>query len=396
MRLAAALSVACATLLATPRGHADPVDVPTPPPVIYLVEAIGEHNTHDLGVADVTTGKTTPILDDLPTGISQELAVDGATRRWAFTFHQLANGDPLFLDGKVLTEPSGVHAVIAGQLDTPGITVLAGDPACHSKKRACFETPLFFAAGGQVLVTRSEGSSWWTWNRRVVGPDARPVSIVDKKLADAGHTLAVGTDGKRAAYQGKRAGLFVTAWPALATALKPAKVKAARARVAAPPLVMSDVALIGDLIFYFRRNPDDQSGLIAAWDLARKTEIEVFRFPDGAPTWHHRFLHAPARGSVIFQHDAAYERADVYEVSLTTWQVKKIGADVRELLDISPDGRFVLAAAYAEPDPARRKVFDQYLVILDVQLGREIARMAMPARLPRIHDARFVAPTAAR
>ncbi len=384
---------ALAAQLAPPTAPADPMPPQsTPPPVVFVVEAVGERNTMTLGVADVTTGKATPLLSGLPNGLNTTLAVDAATRRWAFTFHQLTDGDPLFLDGKLLTEPGGVHAVITGQLDTPGLTALAGDPACHSKKRVCFETPIAFVAGGQLLITRSEGSSWWMWNQRALTADARPLPVVDKSLARAGRALALGTDGKRVTYVGKKGDLWVAPWPAPAAVARPAKVKAAKKRVASPPLVMSDPALVGDHLFYFRRNPADQSGLIAAWDLTRGTEIEVFRFPDPAPVWHHRFLFAPRRGSVIFQHDAAFERADLYEVSLTTWQVKKIAGDLREVLDLSPDQRFVVAAAYAEPDASKRTVFDQYLVVIDLDTGKEVKRLALPFKLPRLHDARFVMP----
>jgi hypothetical protein len=178
-----------------------------PPPVVYLAEAVGEGNTYTLGVADPATGAFTTILGKLPSGVSTQLAIDAPTRRWAFTFHQLSNGDPLFLDGTLLSEPLGVHAVLTGQLDTPGYVVLAGDPACHSKSRACFETPIAFVAGGQLLVTRSEGSSWWMWNQRVLTAAAKPVPIVDKALTRAGLALTIGTDGKRAAYTGKRGDL---------------------------------------------------------------------------------------------------------------------------------------------------------------------------------------------
>jgi hypothetical protein len=362
-----------------------------PPPAIYLAEAVGEGNTFTLGVADPGSGAFTTVLGKLPSGINTRLAVDAKTRRWAFSFQQLSNGDPLFLDSKLLSEPQGPHAILTGQLDTPGFTVLAGDPACASKKRACFETPLGFVADGQLLLTRSEGSSWWMWNQRALTAGAKPLPVVDKALARAGLALTIGTDGKRAAYTGKRGDLFVTAWPAPAAVAKPPKAKAAKKRVAKPPLVMSDTALVGDHIFYFRRNPDDQSGLIAAWDLVRSTEIEVFRFPDSAPLWRHRFLHAPSRGSVFFQHDASFERADLYEVSLTTWQVKKVGTSVRKLLDVSGDGRYLLCAAYAEPDAAKRKVFDQYLVVIDADTGKEARRLTLPYKLPRLHDARFVA-----
>lgn len=362
--------------------------------MVYLAEAVGEGNTFTLGVADPKTRAFSTILGKLPAGISTQIAVDAATRRWAFSFHQLSSGDPLFLDSTLLSAPDGPHVLLTGQLDTTGYTILAGDPACHSKKRACFETPIAFVADGQLLITRSEGSSWWMWNQRVLTAAAKPVPIVDKALTRAGLALTIGTDGKRAAYTGKRGDLFVTAWPAPAAVAKPAKVKAAKKRAAKPPLVMSDTALVGDHLFYFRRNPDDQSGLIAAWDLVRQTEIEIFRFPDPTPLWHHRFLHAASRGSVFFQHDTAFERADLYEVSLTTWQVKKIASDVRELLDVSPDGRYLVTAAYAEPDPAKRKVFDQSLVVIDADTGKEVSRLTLPHKLPRLHDARFVSPRA--
>lgn len=377
-----------AALLTARAAHAD-----GPPPAIYLAEAIGEGNIYTLGAADPSTGTITPIVTKVPAGVQTQIAVDAPTRRWALSFHQLSNGDPLFLDGKVLSEPDGPHVLLTGQLDTPGYTVLPGDPACNSKKRACFETPIAFVAGGTLLVTRSEGSSWWMWNQRALTATAKPIPIVDKALARAGVALTIGTDGKRVAYLGKKkSDLWVAGWPAPTDVAKPAKVKAAKKRVAAPPLVLSDPSLVGDHLFYFRRKPDDQSGLIATWDLVRNTEIEVFRFPDPAPLWHHRFLSAASRGSVFFQHDAAFERADLYEVSLSTWQVKKIAGDMRELLDVSPDGRFLLAAAYAEPDPGKRKVFDQALVVIDVDTGKEVRRLTLPHKLPRIHDARFVAP----
>jgi hypothetical protein len=375
-----------ALLLTAHAAHAD-----GPPPAIYLAEAVGEGNTFTVGVADPATGDVTTVLGKLPTGVNAQIAVDAPTRRWAISFHQLSSGDPLFLDSTMLSEPDGPHVILTGQLDTPGYTVLTGDPACTSKKRACFETPIAFVADGSLLVTRSEGSSWWMWNQRALTAGVKPVPIVDKALARAGLALTVGTDGKRAAYLGKKkSDLWVTPWPAPANVAKPAKVKAAKKRAAAPPLVLSDVSLVGDHLFYFRRKPDDQSGLIAAWDLVRNTEIEIFRFPDPAPLWHHRFLSASTRGSVFFQHDAAFERADVYEVSLTTWQVKKIIGDMRELLDVSADGRYLLAAAYAEPDPAKRKVFDQALVVIDADTGKEVRRLTLPHKLPRIHDARFV------
>jgi hypothetical protein len=362
-----------------------------PPPAVYLVEAVGEGNTYTLGLADPTSGDVTTLLGKVPMGVNGRIAVDAPTRRWAISFHQLSNGDPLFLDGVVLSEPDGPHVIVMGQVDTPVRNVAVGDPACSSKKRACFETPIAFAASGELLITRSEGSSWWMWNQRTFTTGAKPLPIVDRALARAGLALSIGTDGKRAAYLGKKkSDLWVTAWPAPAAVARPAKVKAAKKRVAAPPLVMSDPTLVGDHVFYFRRKPDDQSGLIAAWDLVRNTEIEVFRFPDPAPMWNHRFLSASPRGSVFFQHDAGFERADVYEVSLTTWQVKKIIGDMRELLDVSADGRYLLAAAYAEPDPAKRKVFDEALVVIDADTGKEVRRLALPYKFPRIHDARFV------
>ena len=52
----------------------------------------------------------------------------------------------------------------------------------------------------------------------------------------------------------------------------------------------------------------------------------------------------------------------------------------------------VVAAAYAEPDATRRKVFDQYLVVIDLDTGKEVKRLTLPLKLPRLHDARFVAP----
>ena len=200
-----------------------------------------------------------------------------------------------------------------------------------------------------------------------------------------------------AAYLGKRGGVFVTALPALTTAARPSVIKPARARAAAPPVVMSDPAPVGGHVFYFRRDPADQRvGFIAAWDLAARTEREVFRLTMPFPMWSYRFFPTP-RGTVVFQDDVAFERATLHEVTLSTWAVTQVGADVRQLLDVSPDGRYAVAAAYAEPDPDRRrkKVFDQQLVVIDLERRREITRITLPARIPRIYDARFVAPAPA-
>src|SRR5688572_19936247 len=160
---AATLAAIAAALLAPRVAAAD-----SPPPVVYLAEAVGEGNTFTLGVADIAAGSFATILGKLPPGISTQLAVDAPTRRWAISFHQLSSGDPLFLDGQLLSEPDGPHVLLTGQVGAPGHTVIAGDPACHSKKRACFETPIAFVAGGKLLVTRSEGSSWWMWNQRTL------------------------------------------------------------------------------------------------------------------------------------------------------------------------------------------------------------------------------------
>lgn len=84
---------------------------------------------------------------------------------------------------------------------------------------------------------------------------------------------------------------------------------------------------------------------------------EVLRTSQPSSLWFHRFL-ATARRTVVFQDDVGFERADA----------TRRGAAV-----------------------------DHWLVVLDLERGAEVARASLPARVPRVLDARFVAaPPAAR
>jgi Tol biopolymer transport system component len=206
-------------------------------------------------------------------------------------------------------------------------------------------------------------------------------------------SFTVSPDGARAAYVLGDA-IYVTAWPAQPADPKKAAVVVKAGKVAVKPsLLMSDVAIFGDTIFYFRREPKEQKrGWIEAWDLAAKKATTVFELPEDYPMWNGRFLWSSSRKSVLFQHDASYGRGDVYEVALADLQAKKRFGDVHRLLDVSPDGRWVLYAAYTAPDRGDRPDNPEVLVVFDLERGTEMARAASGVPGARFEHAYFVAP----
>ncbi len=364
---------------------------PLAPPVVYL--AVGADSLVAVGVADLAAGTFTPARGDLPLGVAQELAVDVASGRYALTFHQISGGDPLLVDGVARTTELGPSVILVGTVGSDALTTMPGDPRCVSTKTACFESVVRFEAGGAVLITQSLASRWWMWNRRTVGAAARLRPIIDRKLARAAPP-AVSATGDRAAYFAKDQ-LFVTAWPRQ-TAAKLAKVKPARKAVASPTMVMSAPTMIGDRVYYFRREPVEQKvGMIAAFDLATGAEELVYTLPEEFPLWDHRVLPDAARGTVLFQHDVQYERAEILEATPGSSAAPRVVArDVRELLDVSADGTFILCSAFAEPDPTKRKDQAQELVVIEVATGTEVARRTVSTPTSAhttVYDARFAA-----
>jgi len=386
--------VALVLLLALPVGPSLAKRVaPRPPvlapPIVVLAASSSGETPVMLGTVDGQTGVTTPVLPGLPLGVGRELAVDPSSGAWALSFRQLDNGDPIVIDGTPRGKPSGPAVLVAGTLGSTALTVLAGDPKCTSHKVACFESPVRFEAGGAVLVTHSESNRWWMWNRRVVKTGAKPVALVDAKLAKAGASLAVGSDGQRAVYTTKTK-LAITAWPAQ-TVKKKGRAKVGRA-VAPVADVMSAPMLTGDHVFYFRRDEDQRIGRIAAWDLVGKREVSVLELPLEYPMWNHRFLAVPARGTIVFPVDVAFERADLYEVPLAglgTTPPRRLVGDLHALLDVSPDGTLALAAAYRQPDAATRTDLTQDLVVIDLATGRMVRRIDLGLAGATIYDARF-------
>lgn len=347
-------------LLGTP-AFADPAAAP--PPVLALTENVTPGaSAHVLEVLTPDAAPTV-VLDQLPMG-SYGLAVDEATGRWAMTFGQLSNGDPLMIGGKAVSKPSSRNTLVLG--DAASVTATTyGDPGCTSKKTACFETPTTFSADGAYVFVRSESSKAATLSRWSFGKKPKRAAVTDGKIGG----LRIAPDGAHAAYLGKD-GVHVIAWPAQKA--KAAKVKASKKAVVAPDLMMGDAFPIGGRVYYFRREPKEQKdGFYEAYDLASKQTVSLHQAAQDFVIPRGGFLSTGPRGTVVFGDDTGFERADVIEV--TGDQAAAIAHDVRQILDVSADGQYLLVTRRKDPSQGDTLANPERLVIIELATGKDVA-----------------------
>jgi len=349
-------------LLPSPVAVADQLATPAPPRILSLAQRVGSGDmTATLEVVD-QTGKTTPVLDQLPLG-GMSLGVHQATGRWAMTFFQLSNGDPLQLDGKAVSKPDDRNTLVLGDL-TGVISHAYGDKGCTSKKKACFETPVAWSDDGAYVFVESLGSSWGTIGRWNFGKKPKRAVITAKKPG----TLMIAPGGKRAAYVGKD-GVHVVTFPKAKK--KAAKIKPTKQAVVAPDLLMSSVYPIGDRLYWFRREPTEQKqGWFEAYDLVTKQTITLLEAPTEFYMMRGGFLSTGPRATVLFGVDAEFERADIYEVG-ADGKATVIARDVAQLLDVSADGRYVLVTRRKEPKKGNVPGNTEQLVIIDLDTRRD-------------------------
>jgi hypothetical protein len=169
-----------ALLLAlAPPAAAIKVQPPADPPnVLVLSQSDKAGDSSSKLAVYAPAGQETVILDGIPLG-SMQLAAHAATGRWAMTFGQLANGDPLVIGGKTVSKPLDRNTLVLG--DLAGVTAAVyGDKACTNKKHACFETPLLWSADGAYVYVRSEASSWAVIDRWSFGKKPKLAAISGK------------------------------------------------------------------------------------------------------------------------------------------------------------------------------------------------------------------------
>jgi hypothetical protein len=371
------LRLGLVTLLALARpALAD--EVAAPPSVLYLAE-------HDhagpsaLAVITPTGDRTQMILADIPLG-SYQLEVHAATGRWAMTFGQLSTGDPLEIGGKAVSKLDR-NTLLLG--DTSGVVATTyGDPGCTSVKRACFETPKAFSSDGAYVFVQAETSSASTLSRWTFGKKPKRAAVTDKKHG----WMEISDDGKRASYLDKD-GIHVTTWPAQKK--KAAKLKLTKKAVVAPDLLMSGPWPIGGRLYWFRREPVEQKrGYFESYDLATKATTVLREATADFPMMNGGFVSTGPRGTVLFLDDvkANFNRLDVFE-SAGDAAATVVAHDVRQLLDVSPDGRYLLATRWKDVDLGETGTNPEVLVIIDLQTKAEISVLEVGVK---IDDAAFV------
>jgi hypothetical protein len=358
-----------------------------PPPVLYIAQAVqAGPSPVDVGVV-AADGTRRVLIDDAPSA-TWGLATHPATGRFALTFLQGSNGDPLVLDGAPVSKASDVAVLIYGDRDHGVTAHVAGDPKCTNRKTACFQSTLRFSDDGAVVFVQSEAARWSAVNRWLFGTTAAPALVADRAMA----SLQVSSDGAQVAVVQPR-GIAVSAWPTQPTdpRRKVARVKAGKIAVA-PKLLMSDAWLIGGKLFYFRREPVAQKrGALEAYDLATRRATELFALPDEFPMWRHEFFFSAARKSVVFATDVGFERATLREAALADLQPRAVVADAHALLDVSASGRYALMSAYTDAGRGNMPDNPEQLWIVDLSTDR-VTKLDVGVVGARVLAARFIAP----
>ena len=339
-------------------------DEPPAPAVLALVDRA------NAGAAPVTLARFAPdgarhdVLAGLPSG-TYGLAVHAATGRWALTFHQLSEGAPLVIGGAEVSRPDDRATLVLGDGDRVVATTL-GDPACTSARVVCFERPVRFSPDGSYVFVESEAPRWISWGRWSFGARPARAAIADRRTAVA---LAVDDATGRAVYQGKGGAVFVTAWPAVTA--KPRKLTAARRAALTVPLLMSAVVPTGDLLVYFRRDADQAHGVWEAWSVTTRAVVAAQPAAAEYPLPRGAIVPVPARGTAVFVDDTGFERGTLWE--LGAGGATALAADVRQVLAVSGDGRFVLATRRLAP--ARGNAVDnpERLIVIDTVAHAERA-----------------------
>ena len=351
-----------------------------PPAVIALVEQMGPGDPpRDLALLGAD-GSRAVLLDHLPLG-GYQLAVHPGTGRWALSFGQLSNGDPLVIAGKAVSKPLDRNTLVLGDRDGV-VTITAGDPGCTSKKRACFETPRWFSTDGAYVFILAESSSRAVLSRWVWGKRPTRAAITDARHGG----LALAPDLTRASYVADD-GVHVIA-------LAPQKAKATKVTlspraVVNPRLLMSDAWPIGSRLYWFRREPaKQQRGYFEAYDLDTGRTVALHEATADFPMMRGGFLATGARGTVIFGDDVGFERFDVYET--TADGARAIAHDVHQLLDVSADGRYLLATRRTDPAHGEALANPESLVIIDLDSDQDVATLAVGAAA-KVDQARFIA-----
>lgn len=357
-----------ALLLAlAPEAAAIKVQPPPDAPRVLVLsqsEKAGD-STSTLALYDGAGVQLGTLLDQLPLA-GMDLLVHADTGRWVLTYHQLSNGDPLKLDGKAVSKPDDRNTLVFG--DLAGVVAATyGDKACTNKKKACFETPLAWSADGAYVYVRSLASSWGTTNRWSFGAKPKLAAITAKKPG----ALTISPDLTTATYIGKD-GVHVLRFPK--PAKKPKKLKATKKAVVSPDMLFGEAWPINGKLYWFRREPTEQKrGWFEQYDPATKTTTAMleakadYYLPRGG------FVSTRARGTVLFGHDSAFERADLYEFDGTAATL--ITKDVLQLLDVSADGRFALVTKRKDPPKLDVVTNPEHVVIVDLVTHREVARI---------------------
>lgn len=331
-------------------------DEPAPPTVLALTERTFAGG-HEVALRRFAPDGVHDVLVGMPLA-TYHLAVHAGTGRWVLAFHQLGNGDPLTIAGQVVSKPDDRATLVFGEGDRV-IAAVYGDPACTSKVKVCFESPVRFSADGAYVFVQSEASSWVTWGRWTFGAKPVRAAIADARTASS---LAVDDLGKRAAYQGKGGAVYVTAWPA--PVAKARKLTAAKKATVTLPLIMSAAVPVGDHLYWFRRDPADQAvGYFEAWSLTARKVVATQRAAASYPMLRGALVPVPARGAVAFVDDTGFERGTLWELGAAG--ATALAADARQVLAVTADGRFVLATR--RKDPPRGNAVDnpERLVVID-------------------------------
>lgn len=388
MRTPTAASLLVVSSLLAP-VHATAEDVPGAPDVLVLSTKIQAGTAPPLQLTRLTPrGEATIVLDALPTG-SYHLDAHQATGRWLLTFGELSNGEPLTIGGEAVSNDV-TNTLVLGEGDKV-VATTQGDRTCTRNKKVCFEQGRGFTPDGAYVFVESMRSTWSTWGRWTFGARPKRVEVVDKKL---GAGLAVSPDGKTAAYVAKD-GIHVTAWPAQpASAKKKApKLKATKKAVANPTVLMSELWPIGDRVYYLRREPVEQKlGWYEAYDAGDRKTITLLQAPTEFPMGYDTPVRSTGpRRTAVFTADVGFERRDLYEVAEDGDAPVRLAGDVRQLLDVSDDGRYALLTR--RKDPAKGNTIDnpELLVIFDLVDRRDVKVLDVRGTGTVIEGAHFVA-----
>ncbi|MCC6994984.1 MAG: hypothetical protein IT370_10285 [Deltaproteobacteria bacterium] len=389
--------VVVATLhLAGAGGVARAEDVPArpaagPPGVYYHIERIKPGaNPHELGTADLTTGKFKPKYGDLDWGL--DTAVHPGSGRFALTLRVAGDARTISLDGKQLDLTPNKPVIIAvGSFDKGIDTVIPGDPACVPIK--CFEQAAFFSLDGSSLYTRQLHQSSTKIRRYPLAAPNTAALVFDRRKVGAAEPAPT-PDLTRWAYDA-RDGIHVEVMPPLpapGARKPPALPKLGKALFAPKILISAPVALLENSVMVLRREPKEQKeSYFELWDVTTRKSRIAYTFKQEFVMWHAGFKTSASQRSILL----VAERK-LLAISIVDASVRTLADDANALFDVSADGRFALIETSRERTPDSREGGPKNplsLTIIEIATGKRVASQAIPlagASWVRTEEARFL------